>query len=157
MAVAEVKRFFEEHRLNYEIMELEASTATVELAAAAHQVLPDQIAKSIALYAGEEKILLVTSGMSRLDNKKFKAAFRAKPRMMSAEEVLSYTGHPVGGVCPFGLKSDFKIYLDTSLKDYETVFPAAGAHNASIEIPPDQLQAITGATWAEVCRKPDSE
>ena len=157
MAVSDVKKFFKDHNLRFEIMELEDSTATVELAAAAHNVVPDQIAKSIALYAGEEKFLLVTSGMSRLDNKKFKATFKAKPRMMSAEDVLEATGHPVGGVCPFGLRTEMKICLDASLKRFSTVFPAAGAHNASIEISPERLQEITQGTWVDVCKNPDAE
>ncbi|SCZ79356.1 YbaK/EbsC family protein [Acidaminobacter hydrogenoformans] len=157
MSVSDVKKFFEDHNLSFEIMELEDSTATVELAAAAHNVVPDQIAKSIALYAGDEKFLLVTSGMSRLDNKKFKATFKAKPRMMSAEDVLEATGHPVGGVCPFGLKTEMKICLDASLKRFDTVFPAAGAHNASIEISPERLKEITHGTWVDVCKNPEAE
>lgn len=155
MAVSDVRNFFEKHHLSFDIMELEDSTATVDLAAAAHNVEPDQIAKSIALYAGEEKFLLVTSGMSRLDNKKFKSTFKAKPRMMTAEDVLEATGHPVGGVCPFGLKTDMKICLDASLKRFETVFPAAGAPNASIEISPERLQEITNGTWVDVCKSPE--
>lgn len=155
MAVSDVRKFFEQYNLSFEIMELEDSTATVDLAAAAHNVEPDRIAKSIALYAGEEKFLLVASGMSRLDNKKFKTAFKAKPRMMTAEDVLEATGHPVGGVCPFGLRTDMKICLDASLKHFETVFPAAGAPNASIEISPARLQEITNGTWVDVCKSPE--
>jgi prolyl-tRNA editing enzyme YbaK/EbsC (Cys-tRNA(Pro) deacylase) len=152
MAVSDVKHFFRLHNLDYEIMELEESTATVELAAAAHNVVPDRIAKSIAITAGELKVLLVTSGMSRLDNKKFKAAFSVKPRMMNGEDVLESTGHPVGGVCPFGLRTEMKICLDASLRHYETVFPAAGAQNASIEISPERLQEITQGEWVDVCK-----
>ena len=155
MAVSDVRKFFEQHNLSFEIMELEDSTATVELAAAAHNVEPDQIAKSIALSAGEEKFLLVTSGMSRLDNKKFKNAFKVKPKMMTAEDVLEATGHPVGGVCPFGLRTNMNIYLDTSLKRFETVFPGAGAPNASIEISPERLQEVTNGTWVDVCKSPE--
>ena len=155
MAVSDVREFFKQRDLNFEIMELEDSTATVELAAAAHNVEPDQIAKTIALNVGEEKFLLVTSGMSKLDNKKFRTTFNAKPRMMNAEDVLESTGHPVGGVCPFGLRTEMKIYLDNSLKHFKTVFPGAGAPNASIEISPEQLQEITNGTWVDVCKNPE--
>jgi prolyl-tRNA editing enzyme YbaK/EbsC (Cys-tRNA(Pro) deacylase) len=156
MAVAEVIKYFEDNQLSFNIMELDASTATVQDAAIAHNVDPDRIAKSIALQAGDRRILLVTSGTSRIDNKRFKALFSVKPRMLKAEDVLIATGHPVGGVCPFGLRTEMEVFLDISLKAYETVFPAAGAPNASVEIEPETLREITHAAWVEVCRMPET-
>lgn len=155
MSVSDVRKFFKDHQLEFEIMELEESTATVTLAATAHGVHPDRIAKSIALSAGSRHVLLVTTGTSRVDNKLFKAVFSAKPRMLGAEDVLALTGHPVGGVCPFALKTPMEIFLDDSLKAFDTVFPAAGAPNASIEITPDKLRDITNAEWIKVCQRPD--
>ncbi len=127
------------------------SSATVELAAQAHNVEPDQIAKTICIRAGEQVMLLVTSGRSRLDNRKFKDRFGAKPRMLGAEEVLSLTSHPVGGVCPFGLASTIPIYCDLSLTHYEEVVPAAGSANAAVRISPQRMAELVGGEWVDLC------
>lgn len=133
-------------------MVTEGSSATVALAAEAHNVDPDQIAKTICLKAGDTILLVVTAGTKRLDNRKFRDRFSAKPRMLGAEDVVEATSHPVGGVCPFGLPSALPIYCDISLKNYAEVVPAAGATNAAVRITPDHMAALTGAEWVDVCQ-----
>ena len=133
------------------IIHHELSTATVMDAALAHGCEPGQIAKTLSLRLGDKVVLLVAKGDARLDNKKAKAALGAKPRMLGAEEVEAITGHPVGGVTPFGLTSELPVYLDVSLKAYEEVIPAAGNRNSSLRIAPDRLAALLNATWVDAC------
>lgn len=152
MALQDVKRFFEDNNLKYEIFELDESTATVELAAKAHGVEPELIAKTMAVRLKDRNILIVTKGNARIDNRKYKDTFKTKCKMLKLDEVLEITGHPVGGVCPFGLKNPLDVYLDVSLKNYEYVYPAAGATNSSIKIKPDELKKITNAHWVDVCK-----
>ena len=140
MSLESVRAFLAERAPDIAVIETAASSATVELAAQAHGVEPDQIAKTICIRAGEQVMLLVASGRSRLDNRKFKDQFGAKPRMLGAEEVLSLTSHPVGGVCPFGLPSPFPVYFDLSLRRFTEVVPAAGATNAAVRISPERAQ-----------------
>ena len=121
-----------------------ASTATVALAADAHGVEPGRIAKTLSLRVGDDVVLLVTRGDARLDNQKYKATFRTKPKMLEAAEVEAETGHPVGGVSPLGLARPLRVYCDLSLKDFDEVLPAAGAINAAVRIRPDRLAALTG-------------
>ncbi|MFD1744555.1 YbaK/EbsC family protein [Rhizobium helianthi] len=154
MSLASVKEFFARHAPDIHVIETEASSATVALAADAHGVEPDQIAKTICLRAGDEVLLLVTSGMSRLDNRKFRDRFGAKPRMLDADEVVARTSHPVGGVCPFGVLEPLAIYCDESLKRFEIVVPAAGAINAAVRITPERMAELTSATWVDVCQPP---
>lgn len=151
MSLASVRAHLAEAAPDLAVVVLEASTATVALAAAGLGVTPAEIAKTLALRVGERTLLLVTGGLARLDNKKAKAAFGGKPRMLGAEEVLAATGHPVGGVCPFGLATPLPVYCDVSLKAFDVVLPAAGAINAAVRIEPDRLAAITAATWVDVC------
>ncbi|MEP3049709.1 MAG: YbaK/EbsC family protein [Roseibium sp.] len=132
----------------------EESSATVQLAAAAHNVEPGQIAKTLSFKVKDNVFLLVARGDARIDNKKAKAAFGGKVKMLSADEVVELTGHPVGGVCPFGLPSPLKVYCDVSLKAYDVVIPAAGATNAAVRISPDQMAQITDADWVDVCQEP---
>lgn len=152
MALEDVKRFFKDNNLKYEIFELDESTATVELAAKAHGVEPELIAKTMAVKLKDRNILIVTKGDARIDNRKYKDTFKTKCKMLKLDEVLEITGHPVGGVCPFGLKNPLDVYLDTSLKNYEYVYPAAGATNSSIKITPHELAVITKAEWVDVCK-----
>ena len=151
MGVEDVRRFFADRGLDYAIREFDEGTQTVELAARALGVEPALIAKTLALRVGEQAIILVTRGDARLDNRKFKQRFGVKARMLGAGEVEDITGHPVGGVCPFGLKTPMDIYLDESLKAFALVYPAAGAPNNCIEISPDELCRLTGAQWVDVC------
>lgn len=152
MSLRSVQDFFATHAPEIKVMETETSSATVALAAEAHGVDPDQIAKTICLKAGDTILLVVTAGMKRLDNRKFRDRFTAKPRMLGAEEVVEVTSHPVGGVCPFGLPSDLPVYCDVSLKNYAEVVPAAGAINAAVRISPERLVQLTKAEWVDVCQ-----
>jgi prolyl-tRNA editing enzyme YbaK/EbsC (Cys-tRNA(Pro) deacylase) len=134
------------------VVVLETSTATVPLAAAALGVEPGRIAKTLSLRIGERVLLLVTRGDARLDNRKTKLAFGAKARMLDMAEVESLTGHPVGGVCPFGLANPLPVFCDVSLKSFDAVLPAAGAVNAAVRITPERMAEITGAEWVDVCQ-----
>lgn len=152
MSLESVRAFFAEKAPDIEIIITEESSATVDLAAAAHGVEPAQIAKTICLRAGENTMLLVAAGTARLDNRKFKDAFSAKPRMLGGEEVLELTSHPVGGVCPFGLATPLPVYCDVSLQRFDEVVPAAGATNSALRITPQRLAELTGAEWIDVCQ-----
>ncbi|MEP3430428.1 MAG: YbaK/EbsC family protein [Roseibium sp.] len=137
-----------------EVIITEDSSETVQLAAAAHNVEPGQIAKTLSFKVKENVFLLVARGDARLDNKKAKAAFGGKAKMLAADEVAELTSHPVGGVCPFGLPSPIKVYCDVSLRAYDVVIPAAGATNAAVRISPNQMAEITDADWVDVCQPP---
>jgi prolyl-tRNA editing enzyme YbaK/EbsC (Cys-tRNA(Pro) deacylase) len=137
------------------IIEVEDSTATVETAAKALGVEPGRIAKTLAVRAGEHLFLLVTRGNARLDNRKCKDEFGQRPRMLGAEETFDLTGHPVGGVCPFGLKNRVAVYLDVSLKAFDTVYPAGGSLNSSVEVRTERLFQLVGDRWVDLCRLPD--
>jgi len=152
MSLESVRAFFSAHAPDIEIIETEASSSTVTLAAEAHGVEPAQIAKTICLRVGDETMLVVASGTARLDNRKFKDTFGGKGRMLGAEEVLEVTGHPVGGVCPFGLPAALPIYCDASLKRFDEVLPAAGSPNSAVRISTGRLAEITGAKWVDVCQ-----
>ncbi len=151
MSLQSVRAFFHSRQLDIPIIELDVSTATVELAAQAHGVEPGRIAKTLAFRLGDGRvILLVASGDRRIDNRKFKDAF-GKGKMLPADEVVALTGHPVGGVCPFGLAQPLPIYLDVSLQQYDVVLPAAGAVHSAVRVTPAQLAEVTGGEWVEVC------
>jgi prolyl-tRNA editing enzyme YbaK/EbsC (Cys-tRNA(Pro) deacylase) len=154
MSLQSVRAFFAEQAPDIEVLVTEASSATVAMAAEAHGVLPEQIAKTICLRVGDEPMLLVASGTARLDNRKFKNRFGAKPRMLDADEVVRVTSHPVGGVCPFGLPGPLRILCDVSLKPFDEVVPAAGATNAAVRMSPAQLVDLTGAEWIDLCQAP---
>ncbi|HBI11188.1 YbaK/EbsC family protein [Franconibacter pulveris] len=152
MSLESVRQFLAEKAPDIDIIELNESTATVALAAAAHNVEPGQIAKTLSLKVRNEIILIVAKGDARLDNKKLKAAFGAKARMLSSDEVITWTGHPVGGVCPFGLEHPLAVYCDVSLKRYQEVLPAAGAIHSAVRISPSRLAELTEAQWIDVCQ-----
>ena len=154
MSLESVRAFFAERAPDIRIIESDASTATVAQAAAAHGVEHGQIAKTLSLRVGDRVVLIVTAGDARLDNKKMKAAFGAKPRLLEAAEVADITGHPVGGVCPFGLATPLPIYCDRSLRELGEVVPAAGAINAAVRIDASRLAALVGAEWVDVCEPP---
>ncbi len=134
------------------IVELETPTSTVELAARGHGVEPAQIAKTLSLRAAGKVFLVVMRGDARLDNRKAKAAFGGKVSMLGAEEVEAVTGHPVGGVCPFGLKTPLPVYCDVSLQAFAEVVPAAGSIYAAVRLAPQRLTALTGAEWVDVAK-----
>ena len=152
MSLQSVREFFAEHAPDITIIELEQSTATVAQAAAAHQVEPGQIAKTLPLKIKDKAILVVAKGDARLDNKKLKETFGAKARMLSSDEVVILTGHPVGGVCPFGLENPLDVYCDVSLQQYEEVLPAAGGTHSAVRISPQRMASLTAATWVDVCQ-----
>ena len=152
MSLQSVRDFFSARGLDVPIIELAVSTATVALAAAAHGVEPGRIAKTLAFRLNEGRVvILVAGGDTRIDNRKFKEAF-GKGRMLAPDEVVALTGHPVGGVCPFGLARPLPIYLDTSLRNFDEVLPAAGAIHTAVRISPAQLAAVTEGQWVDVCQ-----
>jgi prolyl-tRNA editing enzyme YbaK/EbsC (Cys-tRNA(Pro) deacylase) len=151
VSLESVKAFFAAHAPDIEVIETTHSSATVALAAAAHGVLPGQIAKTLSLRVGDRVVLVVTRGDARLDNRKTKAALGGKPRMLDAAEVEALTGHPVGGVCPFGLPAPLPVYCDISLQSFAEVVPAAGSTHSAVRIAPDRMAALVNATWIEVC------
>jgi prolyl-tRNA editing enzyme YbaK/EbsC (Cys-tRNA(Pro) deacylase) len=133
MSLESVRSWLTQHAPDLRLIELEETTATVETAAKALGVEPGRIAKTLAVRAGEHLFLLCTRGNARLDNRKCKNEFGARPRMLGAEETLELTGHAVGGVCPFGLKQPLPVYLDVSLQAFDVVYPAGGSLNSSVE------------------------
>jgi prolyl-tRNA editing enzyme YbaK/EbsC (Cys-tRNA(Pro) deacylase) len=137
------------------IIEVEESTATVADAAKALGVEPARIAKTLAVRAGDLTFLLVARGDARLDNRKTKDRFGARPRMLGAEETLALTGHPVGGVCPFGLATPLPVYLDVSLRAFDIVYPAAGSLTSSVVVSPARLAALVSSGWVDLCRIPE--
>ena len=152
MSLESVRAFFAQHAPDIAVIVTEASSATVALAAAAHGVEPGQIAKTICLRVGEEVMLVAASGTARLDNRKFKDRFGAKPRMLDAAEALAATSHPVGGICPFGLPSPLPVYCDLSLQAFDEVVPAAGATNAAVRLAPQRMAGLTKAQWIDFCQ-----
>lgn len=155
MSLDSVRAWLRAHAPDLPVIETEASTATVLEAAVALGVAPGQIAKTLALRVGERVVLLATRGDARLDNQKTKAALAARPRMLDADETFALTGHPVGGVCPFGLATPLPVYCDTSLMAFDLVYPAAGSLNSSVRIAPARLAGLVGASWIDICRLPE--
>lgn len=153
MSYQRVREYLDSKGFDREIMTMGESTATVDLAAAAIGVEPDRIAKTLAFAQGEASVVIVVSGRARIDNKKYKAAFGTKAKMLSFEDTLAATGHAVGGVCPFGLPAEVRICLDASLRDHEEVYPAAGESNTCLRLTLQELEALTGGEWVDVCSK----
>ncbi|WP_054310354.1 YbaK/EbsC family protein [Mesorhizobium sp. 1M-11] len=154
MSLESVRAFFAAKAPDIEVIVTEASSATVALAAEAHGVAPDQIAKTICLRVGDTAMLVVAAGTTRLDNRKFKDHFGGKARMLEAEEVVALTSHPIGGVCPFGLPAPLPVYCDVSLKAFDEVVPAAGATNAAVRLAPERMATLVSAEWVDVCQAP---
>ncbi len=157
MSLISVRAFLAEHAPDLVIEESPTSSATVALAAAAFGVAPGQIAKTLSLRVGDRVILLVARGDVRLDNRKSREAFGGKVKMLDLAEVEALTGHPVGGVCPFGLAAPLPVYCDISLRDFDIVVPAAGSITTAVRIAPEVMAAITGAEWVDVCQPPPAE
>ena len=154
MSLESVRAFFAEKAPDIALIEFEQSSATVTLAAEAYGVEPARIAKTLSLRVGERVVLIVTSGTSRMDNKKVKALFGGKPKMLGLDEVAEITGHEVGGVCPFGLKTPLAIYCDVSMKAFDIVVPAAGSTHSAVKIAPERMAELTSAEWVDVCQTP---
>ncbi|TWI52409.1 prolyl-tRNA editing enzyme YbaK/EbsC (Cys-tRNA(Pro) deacylase) [Pseudomonas duriflava] len=153
MSLDSVRDFFATHAPDLSIIELDTSTATVALAAEAHGVEPGRIAKTLGLRIGEREVLLVARGDARLDNRKLKAAFGSKAKMLDGERVQALTSHPVGGVCPFGLATPLQVYCDTSLKAFDEVLPAAGAIHSAVRLSPLRMAELVKAEWVDVCQE----
>lgn len=155
MSLESVKAWLAANAPDLRLIEVDGTTATVDTAAEALGVEPGRIAKTLAVRTGEHLFLLCTRGNARLDNRKSKDEFGARPRMLGAEETLMLTGHPVGGVCPFGLKTPLPVYLDVSLKAFDVVYPAGGSLNTSVEVPTERLFGLVAERWVDLCRLPD--
>lgn len=152
MSIEKVKEYFIQFNRENDILELEHSSATVELAAQALGVEPARIAKTLSFKTDNGAILVVTAGDKRINNKKFKQTFSLKAKMLTPDEVFEYTGHKIGGVCPFGLPDkNIKVYLDESLKRFNTVYPACGSGNSAIELSMNELEKFSNFTeWVDV-------
>lgn len=149
LSVEAVKKFFQRHGKNVPILKFE-DTSTVSKAAESLGVTPGEIAKSLLFQVKDGHILVVMAGDKRLDNRKFKAFFQAKAKMLDPSEVMNITGHPVGGVCPFGLKTPVPVYLDKSLQMYIRVFPAAGTPDTAVSLSVQELEELTGGIWVDL-------
>jgi prolyl-tRNA editing enzyme YbaK/EbsC (Cys-tRNA(Pro) deacylase) len=150
MSLESVRAFLAENAPDIPIIELATSSDTVSLSAAWH-IKPAQIAKTLSLRVGDRNLLLVTCGDSRLDNRKVKAVLGGKAKMLPPADAAAITGHPVGGVCPFGLGTPLPIYCDVLLKQYDVVVPGAGSTHAALRIHPLRLAELVGAQWVDVC------
>lgn len=153
MAIDKVKEYFKQYNIEDKIQEFEVSSATVELAAQALKCEPKRIAKSLSFLVDDKAILIVAAGDAKIDNPKYKATFSCKAKMLSYEQVEEYIGHAVGGVCPFAIPDTVTVYLDESLKRFETVFPACGSSNSAIELTIPELERYSNfASWVDVCK-----
>lgn len=155
MSVEKVRAYLTPYGVAQRIRELEVSSSTVELAAAALGVAPARIAKTLSFKVGERPILVVTAGDARIDNSKYKHFFGVKAKMLTPEEAVERIGHAVGGVCPFALPEDVSVYLDESLRRFETVFPAVGSAASAIELTCPELERCCGerfCRWVDLCR-----
>lgn len=152
MSIQSVKEYFKGNNLPLKVIETDKDTSTVEKAAKALGVEPDMIAKTLAFELKEKEILILTKGRARTDNRKFKDYFKEKPKFVKYEKVEEVTGHPIGGVCPFGLPKKLEIYLDISLKEFTTVYPAGGSPNSAVKIDVDYLAEITKGIWIDIAK-----
>lgn len=154
MSIEKAKAYFQKFNMEDKIMEFEQSSATVELAAQAVGCEADRIAKTLSFLVNEQPILIVVSGMSKVDNHKYKEKFKTKAKMIEFDRVEELIGHAPGGVCPFGVNDGVVTYLDVSLKKFETVFPAAGSSNSAIELSIEELEKVSGMKeWIDVCKQ----
>lgn len=153
MAIDKVREYFRQYNMEERIREFEVSSATVELAAQALSCAPARIAKTLSFLVGEQPVLIVAAGDVRVDNGKYKKQFGTKAKMLTPDQVEELIGHAVGGVCPFGVKEGVKVYLDESLKRFETVFPACGSSNSAIELTIPEMERYAGEEgWVDVCK-----
>lgn len=153
MSIDKVRAYFKNYHMEDRVLEFDVSSATVELAAEALHCEPCRIAKTLSFKVGEEPILIVTAGDVKIDNKKYKAKFGAKAKMLAPGEVETMIGHAVGGVCPFAVHEGVKVYLDESLKRFQTVFPACGSGNSAIELTIAELEQYSAfSEWVDVCK-----
>ena len=153
MSVEKVKAYFSTFGMEERVLEFDTSSATVALAAAALHCEPGRIAKTLSFMIHDRAILIVAAGDEKIDNRKYKDQFGAKAKMLSPKEAESRTGHAVGGVCPFAVSKGVEVYLDVSLKRFDTVYPACGSSNSAIELTIARLEQYSGYTgWVDVCK-----
>ena len=153
MAIEKVKAYFKTQGMEDRIQEFEVSSATVALAAQALGCDENRIAKTLSFHVGEKVVLIVAAGDAKIDNAKYKAVFGAKAKMLAFEEAEALIGHAVGGVCPFAVNEGVEVYLDESLKRFETVFPACGSSNSAIELTISELEQHSNSIkWIDVCK-----
>lgn len=153
MSIEKVKAYFAQYGMQERILEFPVSSATVELAAEALHCEPCRIAKTLSFMVGEKTVLIVAAGDTKIDNPKYKAQFGTKAKMLTPEQAETLVGHAVGGVCPFAVQPGVAVYLDASLKRFETVFPACGSSNSAIELTIPELERYSGYTaWVDVCK-----
>lgn len=153
MSIERAREHMKKYGMEDKIMEFAKSSATVELAAQAVGCEPARIAKTLSFKVGDEPILIVTAGDSKIDNHKFKERFSVKARMLTPDEVAEKIGHSVGGVCPFGINDGVKVYLDESIKRFQSVYPACGSGNSAVEMTMEELQKCSGyECWVDVCK-----
>lgn len=153
MAIDKVKEYFKQFGIDHKIREFEVSSATVELAAQALGCEGKRIAKSLSFLVDDKAILIIAAGDAKIDNPKYKARFNTKAKMLSYDQVEEYIGHAVGGVCPFAIPDTVTVYLDESLKRFDTVFPACGSSNSAIELTIPELEKYSNFTsWVDVCK-----
>ena len=156
MSIGKVKAYFETKGMKERVLEFETSSATVALAAQALGCDENRIAKTLSFHVGERVVLVVAAGDAKIDNPKYKAFFGAKAKMLAYEEAETLIGHAVGGVCPFAVNEGVEVYLDESLKRFQTVFPACGSSNSAIELTLLELEEHSGYTqWVDVCKLPE--
>lgn len=157
MSLEKAKKFLTEKGYADRIIELEESSATVQLAAEALGVEPGMIAKTMSFLQGEQPVLILTEGTARIDNRKYKDTFHVKAKMIPFDQVEEVVGHAPGGVCPFGIKDGIEVYLDESLKRFDTVYPAAGDDHSAVRLTIPELEQVSGANgWVDVCKEPEA-
>jgi prolyl-tRNA editing enzyme YbaK/EbsC (Cys-tRNA(Pro) deacylase) len=154
MAIEKGKEYLKQFGLDGRVQEFDVSSATVELAAQALGVEGKRIAKTLSFKIGDDAILIIAAGDAKIDNQKYKAEFSTKAKMLAPDEVETLVGHAIGGVCPFGINSGVKTYLDESLKRFSTIFPAVGSSNSAIELTVDELEKYSQnfVKWVDVCK-----
>lgn len=152
MSIEKVTRFLRERNAADKIRVFDVSSATVELAARALNTQEARIAKSMSFSVNGEPVIIVTAGDMKIDNAKFKSVFHTKAKMLTPDELVKKVGHAMGGVCPFAVNEGCRIYLDESLKRFDIVYPAAGSANSAVELTVEELEALSGGEWTDVCK-----
>ncbi|MCI9274118.1 MAG: YbaK/EbsC family protein [Clostridiales bacterium] len=153
MSIEAVRNYLKQWQIDDRIQEFDVSSATVELAAKALNCAPERIAKTLSFLVDDQAVLLVTAGDAKVDNGKFKAQFHTKAKMLTPEQAVNMVGHAVGGVCPFAVNPGVLVYLDESLRRFDTVFPACGSSNSAIELTISQLEQYSGSLgWIDICK-----
>ena len=155
MSFKKAKAWLDARGFGDRVREFEASSATVELAAAALGCEGARIAKTLSFKLSDGVVLIVAAGDAKVDNHKFKEKFHQKAKMLTAEEAVELVGHAVGGVCPFGVNDGVRVYLDESLRRFDIVYPACGSSNSAVKLTPEELCAASGGEWADLCKLPE--